>query len=230
MKTSFYPLVGILLVFLGCYPQVTVEDLTINKEKLHITTDTVSESNQKMNYTIEINYPKVNDDSWAHLQKYAMGFFTQNKSEFTTFIKDFRASNERSLIGKYRILYQDDHLLSMLLETEWAVPGTSRILHHSHTVNWNLKEDVPILGNDYFIKENSTPQILALAKEKIPESCDINIKTFDFDFTFCEEGIHLKKLFLSNPPECYGLETVLEWKEMEDILTKNGKKFLVNQG
>jgi hypothetical protein len=220
MKNTSFPFLGIFLIFISCHPKETVDDLTINKKKLHITTDTLSESNRKLNYSIEINYPKVNSDSWDHLQK----------SEFTVFIKDFSKSNKRNLTGNYDILYQDDNLLSMLLETEWAVPGTSRILHYSHPVNWNLKEGVPILGNDYFIKKNSTPRIIALAKEKMPENCDINIKTFDLDFTFCEEGIHLKKLFMFNPPECYDVGAVLEWKEIEDLLTDNGKKFLVNQG
>ena len=226
MKNTFYPLLGIFLILLSCHPQETVEDLTINKGKLRITTDTLSENDRKLNYSIEISYPKVNNDAWGHLQKYAMTFFAQNKSEFTTFIKDFKRSSERTLTGDYEILYQDDNLLSMLLETEWAVPGTSRILHHSQAVNWNLKEGVPILGNDYFIKKNSTSRILALAKEKIPESCDINIE--NFDFTFSKKGIHLEKIFMSNPPECYGVEIILEWKEMEGILTNNGKKFLVN--
>ncbi|MGK0389786.1 MAG: hypothetical protein ACI94Y_002531, partial [Maribacter sp.] len=132
--------------------------------------------------------------------------------------------------GDYHILYQDDHLLSMLLETTWIVHGTSKVLYYSHAVNWNLKEGIPVLGNNYFIKKDSTHRILSLAKEKISGSCGINIKNFDSNFTFCKKGIHLKKKYGSSFPECYSIETVLEWKEIEDLLTDNGKKFLVNQG
>jgi hypothetical protein len=230
MKNTFYPLIGVFLIFLGCHPKETVEDFTINKEKLHITTDTLSESHQRFNYSIEISYPKVNNDSWDPLQKYAMDFFMQNKSEFTSFTADWKMSKKKTLVGDYHILYQDDHLLSMLLETTWIVHGTSKVLYYSHAVNWNLKEDIPVLGNNYFIKKDSTHRILSLAKEKISGSCGINIKNFDSNFTFCKKGIHLKKKYGSSFPECYSIETVLEWKEIEDLLTDNGKKFLVNQG
>lgn len=219
-----------LLIFSSCHPQETIGDQTINKGKLHITTDTLSDNNKKLNYSIEIRYPKVNNDSWDHLQKYAMGFFIKNKSEFTSFTEGFRRSKEKKLTGDYRIMYQDDNLLSMLLETTWTVDGSSKILHHSHAVNWNLKEGIPILGNDYFIKKNSSPLVLARARKKIPESCDVSIRSLDLDFTFCEEGIHLKKLFLPKPAECYGIETVLAWKEIKDLLTENGKKFLSIEG
>ncbi len=202
-------------------------DENIVSEKSYvIEIDTFRTLNKDLNYRIDYFYPQIQGDIYQKINDRFIEIKENHISSFLTFIKDFDAFSQRTCTAKSVVQFKNKYLLSIVMPSVLAVPGTSRLITETETINWSFERNKKIQLNDILISGWKN-KIKKLAKSQLIDSCNFDDVKMSFEkFSFSKENIIIYDTHIVGGPECYENILKFSWKEIDELLNEKGKELI----
>jgi hypothetical protein len=194
--------------------------ISCSKKPSGILINHIHETDNSLNYRIDIDYPTFTDSQLNIINQQVKGNIDSNIFEFKKFILDFEGSSPRTLKYQYAIKTDNGHLISIAQQFAWAVPGVERILYQHCNINYNRNSGSFIKIDDLFQpKSNFKDSLTAIINTKLKQEfrCKLDTTENFENFYFNADSLFFN-LTLTDQSQCDDYSISIDKKRLEKIL------------